>query len=81
MAIRESELMTVSVVDTSDFVRAVTAGGGSRKATVSDLAKTIVEDYSSSEIGGAYRSIKEAIDNPIDSSVLAIYTALGWSEY
>lgn len=78
MAIRESELTTITVIGTSDFLRAVTSFGSSRNVTVSNLAKTVVEEYAASSIGGSNQTIKNAIDNPVDSSVLTIYSNLGW---
>lgn len=78
MAIRESELTAITVIGTSDFIRTVTAVGASRNVTVSNLAKTVVEEYASSTIGGTAQTIKNAIDNPVESSVLTIYSNLGW---
>lgn len=62
MAIRESVLNTINSIATSDFVRAVTSAGASSKVTVSNLAKTIIENYSGSSLGGSTRSVKSAID-------------------
>ena len=70
MAIKESELTTYSTIATSDYVRSVTSSGASRKTLASDLAKTIVEQYISSDLAGSNRSIKSAIDsigNDIDT--------------
>jgi hypothetical protein len=80
MAIKESELTTYSVIGTSDYVRSVTSSGASRKTLVSDLAKTLVEQYISSELAGSNRSIKSAIDDTeIDAEVIETYEALGWT--
>lgn len=62
MAIRESELSTLSSISTSDYVRSV-AGGASSKVKVSDLAKTTLEEYSGSKIAGANQSVKAAVDS------------------
>lgn len=84
MAIKESELTTYSAIGTSDYVRSVTSSGASRKTLASDLAKTIVEQYVSSELAGSNRSIKSAIDSigddiEIDAEVIETYEALGWT--
>ena len=44
MAIRESLLDTINTIATSDFVRAVTSAGASRKVTVANLINTIREN-------------------------------------
>ncbi len=62
MGIRESLLNTISSVSDSDFVRIATAAGASSKVTVSNLAKTVVENYNGSSLGGSARTIKAAID-------------------
>ena len=80
MAIKEYELTTYSAIGTSDYVRSVTSSGASRKTLASDLAKTIVEQYVSSELAGSNRSIKSAIDDTeIDAEVIETYEALGWT--
>ena len=71
MAIRESLLDALSSIATSDFVRSVTAAGASSKVTVSNLAKTIIENYTGSTLAGSSQSIKSAID-ALDTSVDAI---------
>lgn len=62
MAIRESLLDALSSIATSDFVRSVTAAGASSKVTVSNLAKTIVENYTGSTLASSSQSVKSAID-------------------
>lgn len=71
MAIRESLLDALSSIATSDFVRSVTAAGASSKVTVSNLAKTIVENYTGSTLAGSSQSVKSAID-ALDTSVDAL---------
>lgn len=62
MAIKESLLTVVNSIGDSDFVRAVTSAGASRKLSVSNLAKHIVETYTGSTIAGSAQSVKSAID-------------------
>lgn len=45
MSIKESALTTITSIAQSDYVRAVTSAGGSRKLTVANLAKTVLEAY------------------------------------
>lgn len=71
MAIRESLLDALSSIATSDFVRSVTAAGASSKVTVSNLAKTIVENYTGSTLAGSSQSVKSAID-ALDTTVESI---------
>ena len=77
MAIRESLLDALSSIGTSDFVRSVTAAGASSKVTVSNLAKTIIENYTGSTLAGSSRSVKSAIDainNAIPTTTSETYT-------
>lgn len=62
MAIRESLLDALSSIATSDFVRSVTSAGASSKVTVSNLAKSIIENYTGSTLAGSAQSVKSAID-------------------
>lgn len=82
MAIRESLLNTINSIATSDFVRAVTYAGASSKVTVSNLAKSIIENYTGSTLGGTAQSVKSAIDSiqsTISTHVDADYFAeQGW---
>ena len=63
MGIRESALSVISEIAQGDFVRAVTSDGNSRRVTVANLAKAIVESYTGSSLGGSQRSVKAAIDS------------------
>lgn len=63
MSIKESALSAITSITQSDFVRAVTSAGASRRVTVSNLAKAIVESYTGSSLGGSARSIKTAFDS------------------
>lgn len=63
MSIKESALSVISSIAQSDFVRAVTSDGNSRRVTVANLAKAIVESYTGSSLGGSQRSVKAAIDS------------------
>ena len=75
MAIRESLLDALNSIATSDFVRSVTYAGASSKVTVSNLAKTIVENYTGSTLAGSSQSVKSAID-ALDTSVDALDSAV-----
>lgn len=63
MSIRESALSVISSIAQGDFVRAVTSDGNSRRVTVANLAKAVVESYTGSSLGGSQRSVKAAIDS------------------
>lgn len=63
MAIKESLLTVVNSIGDSDFVRAVTSAGASRKLSVSNLAKHIVETYNGSTIAGSAQSVKSAVES------------------
>lgn len=63
MSIKESALSAITSITQSDFVRAVTSAGASRRITVANLAKAIVESYTGSSLGGTNQSVKSAIDS------------------
>lgn len=48
MSIKESALSAITSISNSDFVRVVTSAGASRRITVSNLAKQIIEGYAGS---------------------------------
>lgn len=62
MSIRESALSLISSISQSDYLRAVTSGGNSRRVTMANAAKAVVEGYSGSSLGGSQRTVKAAID-------------------
>ena len=62
MSIRESALSLISSISQSDYLRAVTSGGNSRRITMANAAKAVVEGYSGSSLGGSQRTVKAAID-------------------
>lgn len=62
MSIKESALSAITSITQSDFIRAVTSAGASRRLTVANLAKAIIESYTGSSLGGANQSVKAAID-------------------
>ena len=62
MSIKESALSAITSITQSDFIRAVTAAGASRRLTVANLAKAIIESYTGSSLGGANQSVKAALD-------------------
>lgn len=63
MSIKESALTAITSVAQSDFVRAVTSAGASRRVTVANLAKAIVESYTDSSLAGSSQSVKSALDS------------------
>lgn len=63
MSIKESALTAITSISNSDFVRAVTSAGASRRITVSDLAKQIIEGYAGSTVAGSAQSVKSALDS------------------
>lgn len=62
MSIKESALTAITAISNSDFVRAVTSAGASRRITVANLAKQIIEGYTGSSLAGSNRSVKAALD-------------------
>ena len=63
MAIKESALSLITSIAQGDWVRAVTSAGASRRVTVADLAKAIVETYTGSSLAGSAQSVKAALDS------------------
>lgn len=47
----------------STFVRMISSGGESVKATIANVAKYIIETYASSSLAGSNQSVKSAIDS------------------
>lgn len=67
MSIKESALNAITSITQSDFIRAVTAAGASRRVTVANLAKAIIESYTGSSLAGSDRSVKAALDKLANS--------------
>ena len=63
MAIKESALSLITSIAQGDWIRAVTSAGASRRVTVANLAKAIVESYTGSSLAGSSQSVKAAIDS------------------
>ena len=63
MSIKESALSAITTITQSDFIRAVTSAGASRRVTVANLAKAIIESYNGSSLAGSNQSAKSAIDS------------------
>lgn len=62
---KEQDLLSqpYSSIDvTNDFIRAVDKNGVSYKNNMADVAKTFVEGYAGSSLGGSEKSVKQAID-------------------
>jgi len=79
MSIKESALSAITSISNSDFVRAVTSAGASRRITVSNLAKQIIEGYAGSTVAGSAQSVKSALDSlnsKIGSSFYTSYAVL-----
>ena len=66
---RESALDAITSLGNS-FVRIVSSGGESVKATIADVSKHVVENYAGSTLAGSAQSVKSAID-AICSNVIA----------
>lgn len=62
MAIKESALSLITSIAQGDWIRAVTSAGASRRITVANLAKAIVESYTGSSLAGSNQSVKAALD-------------------
>ena len=73
MGIRESALDVITSISQSEHIRAITSAGASRKITLANLAKAIVENYEGSTLAGSARSAKAAID-AIGSDVTQLRT-------
>ena len=63
MSIKESALTAITSIAQSDFIRAVTSAGASRRITIANLAKAIIEQYTGSSLAGSSQSVKSAIDS------------------
>lgn len=61
MSIKESALTAIQAIADTDFFRAVTSVGASRKVLASDVGKYVLEDYES-ELAGSEQSVTDAID-------------------
>lgn len=62
-SIKESALAAITTITQSDLIRAVTAAGASRRITVANLAKAIIENYTGSSLAGSSQSVKAALDS------------------
>lgn len=60
----------------STFVRMISSGGESVKATIANVAKYIIETYASSSLAGSNQSVKSAIDS-LNSKALYWITNTG----
>lgn len=74
MSIKESALTAITTIANSDFVRAVTSAGASRKITVANLAKQIIEGYAGSTVAGSAQSVKSALDS-LNSKIGNVYSS------
>ena len=76
MSIKESALSAITSITQSDFIRAVTSAGASRRVTVANLAKAIIESYTGSSLAGRNQSVKAALDALNSKTGLALtYTS------
>lgn len=79
MAIKESALSLITSIAQGDWIRAVTSAGASRRVTVANLAKAIVESYTGSSLGGYNQSVKDAIDSLNTKTTDTLVVPSGWS--
>lgn len=70
MAIKESALAAITSITQSDLIRAVTSAGASRRITVANLAKAIIENYVGSSLAGSSQSVKAALDSLNSNKVM-----------
>ena len=77
MSIKESALNAITSITQSDFIRAVTAAGASRRVTVANLAKAIIESYTGSSLAGANQSVKAALDSLNNKTIEVAIPASG----
>ena len=61
MGIKESALSVIASLTDSDFIRAVTAAGESRKIQATGVGKYAVETYSGSTLAGSAQSVQSAV--------------------
>ena len=78
MAIKESALAAITSIAQTDFVRMVTSAGASRRATLANIAKAIIENYTGSSLGGSTQSVKAAVDS-VSSNFIAVTGSGGYS--
>ena len=69
----EKDLAQKSSLTTSDFIRVVGTDNVSYKQLVSDVAKKIVENYTSSSLAGSSQSVKSALDALNSKTAYASY--------
>lgn len=62
MAIKENLLSVISSIQSGDFLRLVTSDGASRKASISNVGKWLVENYEGSTLIGTTRTVQDAIN-------------------
>ena len=60
MSIKESALSIVQSIADSDYLRAVTSLGASRRVQASNVGKYVVETYEGSELAGEAQSVQDA---------------------
>lgn len=61
MAIKENLLSVISSIQSGDFLRVVTSDGASRKASLSNVGKWLVENYEGSTVAGSAQSLQSAM--------------------
>lgn len=71
MSIKESALNIISNLAQNDYIRAVTNSGNSRRVRVSELAKSVVEDYTGSSLAGENQSVQGAF-SALETEILNI---------
>ena len=61
MAIKENLLSVISSLQSGDFLRVVTSEGASRKASISNVGRWLVENYEGSTLAGSAQSLQSAM--------------------
>ena len=80
MSIKESALNAITSIAQSDYIRAVTSAGASRRVTVANLAKAIIESYTGSSLAGENQSVKSALD-ALNSKSTSVVTFGSFSDF
>ena len=75
MGIKESALSVIASLTDSDFIRAVTAAGESRKLQATSIGKYILETYSGTTLAGSAQSVQDAV-NGLQGDISTLNTDL-----
>ena len=67
MSIKESALTAIQTIADTDFIRAVTSLGASRKVLASDVGKYVLEDYAETELNETQQTVQDAFTEVYES--------------